>query len=379
MKCAKRDENEARELHLPCDVGSLMPSMMRVSIALGALTAFAALVVGICGLSYWNDMHIDRTRGINEAGYIKIGGIDQWVQIRGEDRNNPVLLYLNGGPGFTTIGGTYWYRDWERYYTMVMWDQRGEGKTFDRSGASVRDTMTISSFTRDGIELAEYLTRHLHKNRIILLGHSWGSMLGVHIVLARPDLFAVYVGTGQLVSEKQMAQYSYPLLVARAHSLGNTLAEQQLLAAGPPPYPPDVRKWIPLETWAQALDPPSLEESRPSPSQIWLIARGFFGPHEMAPGVTPAVQFSMSTLWPDMIQDDLTSLGLRFEVPVVFIQGTEDITTVTALAKRYFDRIDAPTKRFITLAGAGHLAIFRDRVGFLKALEEYVRPLAVSN
>ncbi len=84
-------------------------------------------------------------------------------------------------------------------------------------------------------------------------------------------------------------------------------------------------------------------------------------------------------MWPAMVKDDLPSLGLRFEVPVVLIQGTEDITTVTALAKGYFDRIDAPTKRFITLAGAGHLAIFRDRARFLRALDEFVRPLAKSD
>ena len=163
-----------------------MSWVMRVSIALGALTAFAALLGGFCALSYWSDEHIDETRGISEAGYVKIGGIDQWVQIRGDDRNNPVLLYLNGGPGFSTVDGSYWYRTWEHRYTMVMWDQRGEGKTFERSGMSVKDTMTISQFTKDGIQLAEYLTHRLHKNKMILLGHSWGSMLGVHIVHARP-------------------------------------------------------------------------------------------------------------------------------------------------------------------------------------------------
>jgi hypothetical protein len=87
----------------------------------------------------------------------------------------------------------------------------------------------------------------------------------------------------------------------------------------------------------------------------------------------------MSTMWPDIVKDDLPSLGLRFEVPVVFVQGTEDITTVTALAKAYFDRVDAPSKRFVTLAGVGHLAIFTDRAGFLRALEEFVRPLTVSS
>jgi pimeloyl-ACP methyl ester carboxylesterase len=94
--------------------------------------------------------------------------------------------------------------------------------------------------------------------------------------------------------------------------------------------------------------------------------------------ITPAVQFSMISLWPDIVKDDLPSLGLKFDLPVVFIQGAEDITTSTGLAKDYFDQIEAPSKHFITLGGVGHLALFRDCARFLRALEENVRPLAVA-
>lgn len=356
-----------------------MKGLKRITLASAGLLVLAAAFTGFCALSYWSEMHIDENHGISEAGYVRIGGIDQWVQIRGDDRNNPILLYLNGGPGFSTIGDTYWYRSWERQYTVVMWDQRGEGKSFDRSGTSVKGTMTIDALTQDGVELAEYLTRHLHQRKIILLGHSWGSLLGVHIVQRRPDLFSVYVGTGQLVSEQRTALASYPLLLARARSRGNIQAEQDLLAAGPPPYSEDVRQWIPLLSWAQELDPPPLESGRASASNIWWRLRSAIARRaETAPGITPAVQFSMFTLWPGVVKDDLLSLGTRFEMPVVFIQGAQDITTVTALARDYFDRITAPSRHFVTLTGTGHLAIFRDRMRFLRALDEHVRPLATA-
>ena len=353
-----------------------MKWLKRIALSLGGVLALAAGLIGFCALSYWNDMRIDESRGINEAGYVRIGGIDQWVQIRGDDRNNPVLLYLNGGPGFTTIGATYWYRSWEKRYTVVMWDQRGEGKSFDRSGPSVKGTMTLAQLTQDGAELAEYLTRRLHKRNIILLGHSWGSALGVHIAQARPDLFSAYVGTGQLANEQQNAQVSYPLLLERARLRKHRQAEQELVAAGPPPYSEDVRQWIPLEVWAEVLDPAQEGATPLSAGSIWWRLKNLVRRDEIAPGITPAVAFSMSTLWPDLVKDDLPSLGMQFQVPVVFIQGTEDITTVTALAKDYFDRIAAPSKRFVTLDGVGHLAIFTDREGFLRALDEHVRPLA---
>src|SRR3954463_4840927 len=99
----------------------------------GALLLIVAAVLAFGAWQYNRQMAINTPNGINEAGYVRIGGIDQWVQIRGQDRGNPVLLWLNGGPGGSTIQMTYFFRDWEKHFTLVMWDQRGEGKTFARS------------------------------------------------------------------------------------------------------------------------------------------------------------------------------------------------------------------------------------------------------
>jgi pimeloyl-ACP methyl ester carboxylesterase len=142
---------------------------------------------------------IHTPNGIQESMYVMIGGIQQWIQIRGEDRNNPVLLFVHGGPGAGTIPYSSGWLGWEKYFTVVQWDQRGASRTYRQTGSSVGPTMTVERMALDGIELVEFLRTHLHKNKVILVGHSWGSYLGIHMIKQRPDLFAAYVGTGQVV------------------------------------------------------------------------------------------------------------------------------------------------------------------------------------
>jgi pimeloyl-ACP methyl ester carboxylesterase len=334
-----------------------------------ALTVPVPRALGYSHDRYLQAMPIDEANGINEAMYVPIGGIDQWLQIRGEDINNPVLLWLNGGPGLSTIPSTPDYQSWEKPFTVVMWDQRGEGKTFERSGKSVAPTMTIEKMTEDGIEVAEYLCRHLQKRKIILLGHSWGSMLGIHMIKKRPDLFAAYVGTGQVVDLERDEEAAYPLLLERARALRNMVAEQELKAVGPPPYDESPKKQV-LPKWGNQLDP---APGRPDG------AMGMGPPPEELKLMLQRAEFSQNLLWQSMLRDNLVDLGLKFDLPIFFIQGVEDRLTVTAVAKDYFDRITAPYKEFVELPGVGHLAIFTDPDAFLGELIERVRPLAISN
>lgn len=347
-----------------------------------ALLLAAAAFFALCWLSYRHEMAIDPKRGIEESGYVTLGGLPQYIQIRGRDRNNPVLLLLNGGPGFTMLPETYTFREWEKDYTLVMWDQRGEGNTYYHSGPKAQGTMSIEQLAQDGTELADYLRRHLGKDKIVVVGHSWGTMLGVHMVHLRPELFSAYVGTGQLVDQQRGMAASLPPLLERARRLGNKPAEAELRAAGPPPYSADLRQWIPFLTWAQELDPPAAEQPSNGPAAWWnrvkLYAARLFGPPELAPTITPAVQFSMNSLWPDIVTDDVAKLG-RFEVPVVIVQGSEDLSTATSVAKGYFDGIEAPSKVYIPLQGRGHLAFYREPKAFLKILNRYVRPLTMES
>src|SRR5260221_5609476 len=135
---------------------------------------------------------IHTPNGIEETMFVQLGGVEQWIQSRGDARNNPVLLFIHGGPGSSESPLSSLFRPWEKHFTVVMWDQRDAGKTFSRNGA-VRE-MSLPRVAQDGIELAEFLGRHLHKKRIVVLGHSWGTMVGVRMVHDRPDLFSAYVG-----------------------------------------------------------------------------------------------------------------------------------------------------------------------------------------
>ena len=182
---------------------------------------------------------------LNESMYVRIGGIDQWLQISGTNPSNPVLLWLNGGPGASTVSSICLYKSWERMFTIVMWDQRGEGKTFERSGESVAASMTINKMSDDGIEVAQYLRHHLHKRKIILLGHSWGSILGIHMIVKRPDLFVAYVGTGQVVNLHRQFEEGYPKLLERAAI--NSQAQDELKKIGPPPWENEHPYWIHLQ------------------------------------------------------------------------------------------------------------------------------------
>jgi pimeloyl-ACP methyl ester carboxylesterase len=127
---------------------------------------------------------------IHEEIFVPIGGIDQWITIHGSDSANPVVLVLHGGPGDALSPyADSLFTGWDKDFTMVEGDQRGAGRTYGKSGPSIEPTMTMERMSKDGVEVVQYLMHRLGKSKIILIGGSWGSVLGVHMVHGRPDLF----------------------------------------------------------------------------------------------------------------------------------------------------------------------------------------------
>jgi pimeloyl-ACP methyl ester carboxylesterase len=318
------------------------------------------------------DYAVTAPNGIDEAKYVEVGGIQQWITIRGDDRSNPVLLLLHGGPGDATNPWGYaGFRSWRKHFTVVQWDQRGAGRTLGKNGSSLAPTITIDRMTRDGVELAELLRKSLGKDKIVLVGHSWGSSLGIFMVKARPDLFSAFVGTGQVADPARAYAVAYDDLLRKARSVGDERALRELREIGPPPYL-DRRGYGVQRRWSNQFEGAD------------FFISSMLGFALAAPGYTlrdvndwfDGQNLSAERLWPEISALPAKALGGEFAAPIFVIQGAEDFTTPTSLARTFVDSIRAPRKAFVPIEGGGHFAVFMKSDAFLKELMNRVLPLA---
>jgi pimeloyl-ACP methyl ester carboxylesterase len=316
------------------------------------------------------DYAINTPNGIDEAKYIEVGGIQQWVTIRGEDRNNPVLLFLHGGPGDATNPWGYaGFRLWLKHFTVVQWDQRGAGRTFGKNRDAPREAITIARMTQDGVELADVLRKQLRKDKIVLVGHSWGSILGVHMVKARPELFYAFVGTGQVGDQATNYAVAHRELLKKAAALEDERALRELREVGPPPYADGrgygvQRRWSNFFEGADAFIASMMGFALAAPGYNLRDVNDWFDGQIV----------SSQRLVPQTSALEARTLAGDFAVPVFVIQGAEDFTTPTSLARSFVDSLRAPAKAFITIEG-GHFAVFMKTSAFLDQLVPRVLPL----
>jgi pimeloyl-ACP methyl ester carboxylesterase len=317
------------------------------------------------------DYALSSPNAIDEATYVELGGVPQWITIRGEDRSNPVLLFLHGGPGDASNPWGYAaFRLWLSEFTVVQWDQRGTGRTLGKNGSSLGPTLTLDRMAQDGIELAELLRKKLQKEKIVLVGHSFGSILGVLMAKSRPELFYAFVGTGQVADPARNYAVAYGELLKKAKALGDERAVRELEEVGPPPYA-DGRGYGVQRRWANFFEGAD------------LFIGSMFGLALGAPGSSlrdindwiDGQRLSAERLVPQTSTLPSHALGGDFRVPVFVIQGAFDFTTPTSLARSFVDSIRAPRKEFVPVEGGGHFAVFMRSDAFLKELASRVLPL----
>jgi pimeloyl-ACP methyl ester carboxylesterase len=298
---------------------------------------------------------VSPSQPVHEDRFIPVGGAEQWVTIHGDSCANPVILFLHGGPGNTLSPyADAVYGTWARRFTLVQWDQPGAARTFGRSVVSTHSTLTLERIAQDGIALAQYLTRHLGKKKIILLGGSWGSILGVHLVKARPDLFYAYVGVSQVVSYRENLTASYAKLMEMARTKRDQSTISTLETMGQPPWV-NPRNFGILRRLTRAYE--SLN-STPGPQSWWVRAPQYNNAERIAE-YEAGEDFSylqfVGLVGEGMFSRvDLTSLGLDFEVPVFMIHGAHDLVAIPEVARSYFDDIRAPQKEMLLVPHAGH-------------------------
>ena len=319
------------------------------------------------------ELVITTPNGIVEERFVKVGGIEQWITIRGEDRQNPVLFFVHGGPGSVYSIFTPLLRSWERHFTIVQWDQRGAGKTFRKNGKEGSGTLTFDHLSRDGIEIAEFLRGHLGQEKIIVVGSSVGSITGVFMVKRRPDLFSAYVGTDQNTGTEASA-LSYQLTLDWLRAAGNTKGMKAVEKIGP-----DYTHWTHKEfnqknQWTIKANStvPDMIMDIIFPAMLTSPDHTFGDMIDIFKGIS----FSTDQLLKELLTVDLRTLSMCFEVPFFILQGDSDMLTPTASAKKYFAEVEAPHKEFVLIKQAGHLAMFARPEQFLDELLQRVRPAA---
>jgi pimeloyl-ACP methyl ester carboxylesterase len=324
-------------------------------------------------------------RGVSEAGYVTLGGVRQWVRVRGMDRRQPILLYLHGGPGGATSDLAYAFqRPWEDYFTVVQWDQRG----FGRSAVDVErmDPVTKARLVADTIELIEDLRRRYDQPKVILVGHSWGSILGASVARARPDLLYAYVGLGQSTAWEGGFEASRQAMVAEARRQGRAGLVQTLEAAGPPPSARDPEAFL---KWSARVQPPVVADG-----WSWHNVRGM-GDFAQRMLVSALMSDTLTlgdigamlsgrnrdkTLLPLVRSvagwDFRRDLGLTFDVPMIFVSGRYDRQTPVAEVVRLEGELRAPRKRMVVLENSAHVLVLEEPGRLLQVLVEEALPLA---
>ncbi|HEY0334995.1 MAG TPA: alpha/beta hydrolase [Stenotrophomonas sp.] len=316
--------------------------------------------------------------GVQESWAQPAGGIQQWVTARGQDRENPVILFVHGGPA-SPLTPTLWQfqRPLEEYFTMVTYDQRASGKTFNLNPqADVADTLSIDRYADDAIAIAEAVRERYHKRKVILMGHSWGTIVSMRAALKRPDLFYAYVGVGQVINVRENEQISYDFAVEQAKVHHNTEAEKELAAIAPYPgnQPITRERIIAARKWAQFYG--GMTAYREDSSY-------FFEAPKLSPqysdadrcAIDAANVFTLGRVLDEFLRVDMKGIQ-RFPIPVVMFMGRHDYTTPSAPTARWLAQVQAPMKQGVWFEHASHMIPWEEPGKLLVSLLQYVRPLA---
>ena len=318
--------------------------------------------------------------GIETMTQIPIDGTQQWISVRGHDSRNPILLFLHGGPASPDMPLSWTFQTpWEDYFTVVQWDQRGAGKTYAANDPEkVAAGMTIEQMTADADEVVEYLRRTYHKQKIFLLGHSWGSALGVRVAQEHPEWFYAYVGVGQVANtrESEAVGYRFAVEQARAHDNQEALRELAALAPYPAPGKPldlqtisKQRKWLEYYgglSWGHTSFDYDAETEKLAPEYSDADLKA----------IDDGSLFSMRYLLGPFTDVDFGKIT-HFDLPVLFFLGRHDYSVSHEVAARWFATLHAPSKKLVWFEDSAHMVMQEQPGRFLKHLVDDARPYAV--
>ncbi len=287
---------------------------------------------------------------------IEIGGQDQWIMIRGNSADYPVLLWLHGGPGAAQMPvARHFNGQLEEHFVVVHWDQRGAGKSNPRSFDE--GSMSISRFLSDAHQLTGYLKQRFGREQIYLLGHSWGAQLGLMLADAYPRDYYAYVAVGQLVDSLLAHKIAHRWLSERIAAAGNRRDSRRLEELGPAPFPDheDYVDFVHLvDEYGGSFDVPFSELVRIAVRQPEYRLPDYFR-------WLRGANRGSGPMWESTLKFNAFRDVPRLEVPVYFFSGVRDYNTPLQLVQRYFSALDAPEgKKLVKFHDSAHTPCFAE-------------------
>ena len=306
------------------------------------------------------------SNGIAELKPVELNGYPQWLLIRGQDVSRPLLLFLHGGPGESNMWlAHYTMQELEKCFVCVNWDQRGTGRSF-RPGPPA-ESMTIDQFVQDTIALIELLRARFGQQKVLVLGHSWGSVLAMKVAAARPDLLYAVIGMGQVVDNQRGEDLSYRYVLERAHAEHNRNAIRILeQLGGSDTFRKDgkfvQRRWlVRYGGMMHALDTGAVVSillHAPECSFVDCI-RGLR---------MRDMKFSIRRMGDEIMGVNLPQEIRELSVPVFFFAGSYDYTTPFVLVEQFYARLYAPYKKLIWFEHSAHMPHMEEPEKFQREL-----------
>ncbi len=319
-----------------------------------------------------NTTKIKTTNGISSLEEISLGDLKQWIFIRGMDIRNPVLIFLHGGPGAPLLGMSSSRKlDAEliKYFTVVHWDQRGAGKSYN-SKIPIK-TMTFDILVEDCNELIDYIQNRFDTQKVFIVGHSGGSVIGIKTACKYPEKIHAYVGVGQIINDFEQQKLSYNYIVEKAEKSGDIKKQIAIKTLGSPPYntPEKLNKkdgyifqygGVIYDNKIKLMGVHMLSFLT---SPEYSLSEGF------ATFMNKGFKFTSRAMWDEMRSIDITKEIKSIKVPIYFFEGKYDMATPTALVEKFYSSLDAEKgKKLIIFEKSAHLPIIEEKEKYQELL-----------
>ncbi len=307
---------------------------------------------------------------------IALGGQEQYIIIRGVDTSKPIMLFLHGGPGSPEVAFMKHYnRDIEKDYVMVYWEQRGAGKSWSKNIPP--ESMNLEQLISDTRELSEYLAHRFDREKILLMGHSWGSLLGILTAYSHPELYHAYFGIGQVGDQLEGERISLEWAKARAAERNDTRAVKKLNALNFPGKEATADEWISYlmkeRRYVNRYGGGTLKEVTGMWPLVWIVLNsGVYTLREKL-NFMKASMFSLEHMWLDVIQTNLFHEIDSMSLPVYIFHGIHDYTTPYPVAKDFYEQLKAPQKEFYAFENSAHSPVMEEPEKFNTILRNVTR------